>query len=146
MVLMATACCCAVASPAVSGVPSVGTQRQQDTEMTVAEALAGIEALFADMRAHAPTGEGYTPTDEEKAFLARLFAAQQHYGQDYRALVDAQKAAGETPRSCLPPPGAHDFKLEDFLPLLRAVPESERATTSLREISYRFFDQQFRCE
>ncbi len=114
--------------------------------MTLPEAIAGIDALFADARARAQSGETFAPTDDEKAFLQRLFAAQQRYGQDYRALVDAQKAAGETPRSCLPPPGSHAFKLEEFAEMLRAIPEDERATTSLREASYRFFDQQFRCE
>ncbi|MEI9853037.1 MAG: hypothetical protein WDN24_21785 [Sphingomonas sp.] len=108
-------------------------QQAAPADMTVAALLERIEAARG------------APAPELSPQIEQLRAELRRVGLEYRAEVDAAKAAGKPPRSCLPPPGAFNFNSNELVAELVKVPEAERAATSIRPAFYALLDRRFAC-
>lgn len=101
--------------------------------------VAGALALAqAEPAADAPMTLGQFLTHWEEAQKTGLMIrmspdaraatrAMQRGTTRYRQMLDADKAAGRPPRSCLPPPGQAELSSDDLIPKLKALPASDHA-------------------
>lgn len=72
-----------------------------------------------------------------------LIAEVRAASQSYRADLAAQKKAGDIPHSC--PPEKVSLSNEEVMALMRAVPEPERATTSVKQALASTMKKRFPC-
>lgn len=96
---------------------------------TVAEFLTIWESIdFAAMRQRADETGAFEP--EQNPAFARSVAEMRAVAQAYRERIEAERAAGTAPHSCLPD-GEATFNSDAMMEHLRSYPPEQRAALSL---------------
>lgn len=76
--------------------------------------------------------------------LKPVMAEMKRVGATYRADLEADRAAGRTPRSCPPPKGKNKMSSTEILNYLRSIPAGQRGI-DMTEAFHRYMAKKFPC-